>query len=49
MVCCTTNPKGKGKPLKMGEGKYAFVLFGERAKHTQLDTIKSAKGPQGQG
>lgn len=38
------------KPLKMAEGKYSFVLFaGERAKYTQLDTIKSAKGPEGQG
>jgi hypothetical protein len=30
-------------PLKMGKGKYVFVLFGERTKQTQLDTIKSAK------
>lgn len=48
MVCWTTNPKGKGKPLKMGKGKYPFVLFRERAKYTQLDTIMSAKGPEGQ-
>ena len=35
--------------MKMGEGKYSFVLFRERAKYTQLDTIKSSKGPKGQG
>lgn len=33
----------------MGEDKYSFVLFRERAKFTQLDTIKSAKGPESQG
>lgn len=50
--CGLLNHKSKGKgekPLKRGEGKYSFVLRWERAPYTQLDTIKSAKGPEGQG
>lgn len=34
--------------MKGGEGKDSFVPLGERAKDTQLDTIKSARGPGGQ-